>query len=70
MADSNEPISRDDLRSSFQSFKDDIDRSADEAASKAVPVLMIGGVILVIVVFMIGRRVGRTKSTIVEIRRI
>ncbi len=70
MADDNETISRDDLRSSFQSFKDDIDRSADEAASKAVPFLAVGGVILLIIVFVIGRRVGRTKSTVVEIRRI
>jgi len=70
MADDKETISRDDLKSSFQAFKDDLDHSADEAAAKAVPVLAIAGVILVIIVFLIGRRVGRTKSTVVEIRRI
>jgi len=70
MADEQERISRDDLKSSFQSFKDDIDQSADEAAAKAVPLAAITGVIFVIVVFLIGRRVGRTKSTVVEIRRI
>lgn len=70
MADDEEPITRDDLRSSFRSFKDDLDHSADEAASKAVPVLAIGAVLLVIIVFLMGRRVGRTKSTVVEIRRI
>lgn len=70
MADETEPISPDDIRSSFRSFKDDIDRSADEAASKAVPFLALAGVALIIIVFMMGRRVGRTKSTVVEIRRI
>jgi len=70
MADQEEHISRDDLRSSFQSFKDDIDQSADDAASKAVPVLAIGGVVLLIIIFLLGRRAGRTRSTVVEIRRI
>jgi len=70
MTDDKETISRDDLKSSFQSFKDDLDQSADEAVAKAVPVAAIAGVIFVIIVFLIGRRVGRTKSTVVEIRRI
>lgn len=70
MTDDTEPISRDDLRASFQSFKDDIDESADEAASKAVPFAAAAGILLLIVIFLAGRRVGRTKSTVVEIRRI
>jgi len=70
MADEKERISRDDLKSSFQSFKDDIDHSADEAAAKAVPLAAIASVILIVIVFLVGRRVGRTKSTVVEIRRI
>lgn len=70
MPDDKETISRDDLRSTFQSFKDDLDQSADEAAAKAVPVIAIAGFILLIIVFLLGRRVGRTKSTVVEIRRI
>ncbi len=70
MADDNEKISKDDIHESFRSLKDDIDQSADEAAAKAVPVLAIGGVLLLVIVFLIGRRVGRTKSTVVEIRRI
>jgi len=70
MADDTDEISRDDLRASFQSLKDGIDQSADEAASKAEPFAAAAGVILLILVFLAGRRVGRTKSTVVEIRRI
>ncbi len=70
MADNDEPISREDLRASFRAFKDDIDQSADEAASKAMPVLALAGVLLLVVIFLLGRRAGRTKSTVVEIRRI
>lgn len=65
-----EPISRDQLASSFQAFKDDLDRSADEAAGKAVPFAIGGGILLLILVYLIGKRVGKKKSTVVEIRRI
>ncbi len=64
------PISRDDLESSFRSFKDDLDRSVDEAANKAVPVIIAGGILILILAYLIGKRVGKRKSTVVEIRRI
>jgi hypothetical protein len=70
MADAPTTISRDDLESSFRAFKDDIDRSADDAANKAVPVAVVGGIVILILAYLIGKRVGKKKSTVVEIRRI
>ena len=70
MADTTQPITRDDLQASFQAFKDDVDRSADQAASKAIPVAIGAGVVLLILAYLIGKRVGKKKSTVVEIRRI
>ena len=70
MADTTQPITRDDLQASFQAFKDDIDRSADEAVTTAIPVAIAGGVLLLLLAYLIGRRVGTKKSTVVEIRRV
>lgn len=70
MADAPPTISRDDLESSFRAFKDDIDRSADDAANKAIPVAVVGGILVLVLAYLIGKRVGKKKSTVVEIRRI
>jgi hypothetical protein len=69
-ADNTTPITRDDLQASFQAFKDDIDRSADQAASRAVPFAIAGGVLVLVLAYLIGKRVGKRTSTVVEIRRI
>jgi hypothetical protein len=65
-----QPLSRDDLESSFRAFKDDLDRSAEEAVSKAMPFAIGGGILLLVLAYLIGKRVGRKKSTVVEIRRV
>lgn len=64
------PITRDDLEASFQAVKDDLDRSAEEAKSKLLPAVTVGAVLLLVIGYLIGKRVGRTQSTVVEIRRI
>jgi hypothetical protein len=70
VSDADPVITRDDLESSFRSLKDDIDRSADEAKSKLIPAGILVVVLLLLVAYLLGKRVGRTKSTVVEIRRI
>ena len=70
MAETTQPITRDDLQASFQAFKDDVDRSTDQAASRAIPFAIGAGVVLLILAYLIGKRVGKKKSTVVEIRRI
>ena len=70
MSDTDTPITRDDLESSFRSLKDDIDRSADQAKSKLIPAGISFAFLLLVVAYLLGKRVGKTKSTVVEIRRI
>ena len=70
MTDIDTPITRDDLQASFQSLKDDIDRSTSEAKSKLIPAGILFVILLVVVAYFIGKRVGKTQSTVVEIRRI
>lgn len=64
------PISRDDLESKMREL---VDGARDEVASTKNTVATVGmvvGVILLLVVFLLGRRAGRKRSTIVEIRRV
>ncbi len=68
MSDTETPITRDDLEASFRSFKDDIDRSADDAKSKLIPAGILMGILLLVLAYLIGKRVGKTKSTVVVTR--
>lgn len=63
-------IGRDDLEAKFRELKGDLDERADAAKSTLVPVAIGAGVLVLIIAFLIGKRVGTTRSTVVEIRRI
>jgi hypothetical protein len=63
-------VSRDDIEAKFREFQGGVDEAADQAVSY---VLVAGAAILagvIVVTFLIGRRKGRKKSTIVEVRRL
>ena len=63
-------ITREDLEDKFRELQGDVDDTKAEAASYAV-VAAVGAIVLVAAVaFVLGRRKGRRKSTIVEIRRV
>ena len=70
MSDTDSPITRDDLESSFRSFKDDVDRSATDARSKLISAGVVVAIMVLVIAYLLGKRVGKTKSTVVEIRRI
>ncbi len=70
MADNDEPITRDDLAESIRSARGDLDAQVESTAAKLMPLAIGGGLLLLIIAYLIGRRVGTTKSTVVEIRRI
>lgn len=63
-------ISRDDIEAKFRELQGGVDEAADQAVSY---VLVAGAAIVagvVIVAWMLGRRRGRKKTTIVEVRRL
>lgn len=64
------PISKDDLESKFRQIKSDVVDPVTEAKDKAVPAAAIGGVLLIVLMFLLGKRVGKKKSAVVQIRRI
>ncbi len=64
------PITTDDLQAKFAELKGSTDESVEQAQSM---IAIVGAAALgavVIAAFLIGRRRGRKKQTVVEIRRI
>lgn len=70
MAERTEPITRDEIHESVRSVVGDAQVQAEATARKLVPVAIGGALVVLYLAYRIGRRVGTTKSTVVEIRRI
>lgn len=64
------PISAADIEGKFREIKDEVDNVTNSAKGKAVPAAAIGGVLVLIIMYLLGRRVGSKRSATVEIRRI
>jgi hypothetical protein len=65
-----ERITRDQIEAKFRELTGDVDEEISSARSQAVTVALAVGVAVVAVIFLIGRRAGRRKSAVVEVRRI
>ncbi len=63
-------VTRDDLERGFRSLQGDVKDKVDEQRSKLVIAAVAAGAVVVLVVFVLGRRSGRKKNTLVEIRRV
>lgn len=63
-------ISPADLQRKLQSFQDGIQGKVDDKKSTLVTVGGGALVVLLIVFFLLGKRSGKKRSTLVEIRRI
>jgi hypothetical protein len=64
------PITRDDLEGKLRAFQGDIKGKVDDQKSTLMAVGVGLGVLLLIVFFVLGKRSGKKKTTLVEIRRI
>jgi hypothetical protein len=63
-------ITRGDIENKLHEIRGDVEETAQDAKT---PIMAIaGGVVMAIVVvaFLLGKRRGRRKSTVVEIRRV
>ncbi len=65
-----EPITRDDIEAKFRELTGEVTEEVESTRSQAITVALAVGVVLVAVVFLIGRRNGRRRSAVVEVRRI
>ena len=65
-----EPVTRDDLEARFRQVKDQLDERADKGKKAAIPVGIGAAILFLLIAYLIGKRVGKKRSSIVEIRRI
>lgn len=63
-------ITRDDLEAKFRELHRDVGTTASTVKTYAVAIAAVVGVTIVAVAFAAGRRRGRARTTIVEIKRI
>ncbi|HYI62614.1 MAG TPA: hypothetical protein VEW93_12515 [Acidimicrobiales bacterium] len=62
-------ISRADIESKFRELQGEVDETAESAKGVALAVGAAVAVAAVVVVFLLGQKRGRRKTTIVEVRR-
>lgn len=62
-------ITRDDLESRFRALQDEVQGKVNDKKQTMTTVAIVAGVVLLLFVFVLGRRAGKKKTTLVEIRR-
>lgn len=67
---SNSNISPDDLRAKLTELKDGVEVTAGGAEDAVKKGAILGGIILLLLVFFLGSRRGKAGRTVVEVRRI
>lgn len=62
-------VSRDDIEAKLREIQGEVDETAEQAKGMALTVGAVVAVGLLVVVFALGSRRGRRKTTVVEVRR-
>ncbi len=63
-------ITRDDLEHQFRALQGEVREKVDDQRSTLATVAGVSALVVVLIIYLIGRRSGRKKNTIVEIRRV
>lgn len=63
-------ITPQDLQNKLQAFQDGIQGKVDEKRSTLVTAGASAGLVLLLIFFLLGKRSGKRKTTIVEIKRV
>ena len=69
-AETETPSSTEDLRETLQGFQDGLRGAIDDRRQTLVTVGAVVGATVLVVAYLLGRRVGRRRTTFVEIRRV
>ncbi len=59
-----------DIEAKFREVQGQIDVVAADGKRRLAVIGAVGGVVLVVVVYYLGRRAGKRRSTVLEIRRL
>ncbi len=65
-----EPITADALRNKLQHFQGEVQGKVDDKKTTIAGVAAGGALVLMILFFLLGKRAGKKKSAIIEIRRV
>jgi hypothetical protein len=63
-------ITRDDIEKSLRAIQTGVEGKVRSKRTRIIQGASLGVVVLVLLVYVLGRRAGRKRSTIVEIRRV
>jgi hypothetical protein len=63
-------VTRDDLEQSFRQLQQGVRSEVIDRRSTFLTAAGVGGLLVVLIIFMVGRRSGKKKTTYVEIRRV
>jgi hypothetical protein len=64
------PITRDDLEAKLDQLRGATEPGAQKARGVGIAAAIAGGILLVVAAYIIGKRKGRKRRTIVEVRRV
>jgi hypothetical protein len=64
------PITRADLEAKFAQLRGATSSGTEKARVAGTAAVLVGGIVLVLVAYVLGRRRGRKRRTIVEVRRV
>jgi Na+/melibiose symporter-like transporter len=63
-------VTRDDIEAKLRAIQSDVVERVESKRSTVLTGVSIAAVIMLILVYLLGRRAGKRKTTIVEIRRV
>jgi hypothetical protein len=64
------PITRQDLETKFRELRGEVDNVTESARSYVVAAGAVAAIAVLGIVYLVGRRRGKKRSTVVEIRRL
>lgn len=59
-----------DIETKFREIQGQVDTVAEDGKKKAAIAATIGAIILLTIIYMMGMKTGKKKSTVLEIRRL
>jgi hypothetical protein len=69
-AEARPKITRADIEAKVRELTGQVQEQADRARPAVLPAAVAGGVAVLLLAYLLGRRAGRRRSAVVEIRRI
>jgi hypothetical protein len=69
-ADATGTVTRDDIEAKLRELRGEVDSAGERAKGGAVVVGAVAAVALLATVYLLGRRKGKKRTTVVEVRRV